>query len=204
MPGSLVSVEIDQTTIKQLEKLAGFDTVATKHFAQAMKVAVAIGTSKTIAELRTVANDQRGVMAGEVGGNFEPLAPINPRIAENRIKGISEVHGTMDIVGIVGDTTGKYLRMAESGRGPGKHPPAVVMQDWAERNLGVTPAPSRATKKGKIIRDVSVGRALAHAIAQRGVKGHPIIKDVVAAIQRPVDDEFMQALNKIAAELGFK
>ena len=49
-----------------------------------------------------------------------------------------------------------------------------------------------------------MGRALAHAIAQRGVKGHPIIKDVVAAIQRPVDDEFMQALNKIAAELGFK
>jgi hypothetical protein len=204
MPGSLVDITIDQNMLKQLENLAGFDRVATPHLAQAMRVAVAIGERKTIAELRTVAQEQRGMMASEVGGNFEPLAPINPSIAENRIHGISETHGLMDVVGIVGDSTGKYLRMAESGRGPGKHPPAAVMQDWAERNLGVTPAPSRMTKKGKIIRDVSVGRALAHAIAQKGVKGRPIIKDVIAAINNPVNEQFQAALLRIAAELGFK
>lgn len=206
MAGPLVSIELEKMDTESLARLAGFDEVAGRQFVSAMAVVVAIGAKKTIADIREIANVQRDQMAGEVGGDFTPLAPIDANIAANRIKGAYESHGTMDIVGIVGDTSpgARYLRLVEKGRGPGGHPPAAKLQDWAERVLGVQPAAPRVTKKGKAIRDVSVGRALAHAIAQKGVKGHALLELVAAAIEGPVNAQFEAALVRIAGELGFK
>ncbi len=199
-----VVLEDESELLKNLQRLSGFNEVAGPHIEKAMRVATRIGEQKVISELVALANQNRAAMTSEVGGDFEPLAPVNPKTPASRIQGFVQVNGGMDVTGVIGDRNKKYLRLTEGGRGPGKHPPAKVLQDWAERVLGVVPAPVRRTKKGREIRDVSVGKALAHAIAQKGIKGSPVMEKSEAAIHRHVVDLFEAELVKIAAELGFK
>lgn len=205
MPG-IMSVVIDEQgeLLKHLERLAGFEQVAGPHFEAAMRTAVAMGKSKVISELKDIAEANRSAMAGELDGNMQPLAPVNPKVPGFRIAGLVATQGPMNVIGIVGDVNKKYLRLTEAGRGPGKHPPARALQDWAEKVLGVTPGPSRTTKKGRVIRDLSAGRAIAHAIAARGIKGSPVMEKSGEAVEKHILQLFEAELRKIAAELGFK
>jgi hypothetical protein len=205
MPG-LVSVTLDENSelLRNLEKFANFDQIAGTHFESAMRVAVSMGKQKVIAELVAVANQNRSAMVSEVGGDFTPLAPVSAKTPGNRISGMVSVQGPLNIVGIIGDIKKTYLRLTEGGRGPGRRPPAAKLQDWAERTLGVVPAPPRVTKKGRVIRDVSVGRALSDAIAKKGIKPSPVMEKSAREIEKHVMGLFEKELLKIAAELGYK
>lgn len=198
-----MSVVADEATMENLARLAQFDEIAGPHLEAAMTRAVAIGKTKVISELVAAAESNRSAMASELGGDMQPLAPVNPKVPSFRITGTVARAGATDIVGIVGDVNKKYMRLTEGGRGPGKHPPAKALQDWAEKVLGVTPEPPRVTKKGRVIRDLSAGRAIAHAIAEKGIKGSPVMEKSGEAVERHVMELFEIELKKIAAELGF-
>ncbi len=199
-----VVLEDESELLRNMQKLAGFNEVAGPHIEKAMRIATKMGEQKVISELVALANENRSAMTSEIGGDFTPLAPVNPKTPSGKIQGFVQVDGPMDVTGVVGDRSKKYLRMTEAGRGPGKHPPARALQDWAERVLGVVPAPVRVTKKGREIRDVSVGRALSKAIAEKGVRGSPVMAKSEEAVRAHVMGLFEAELLKIAAELGFK
>lgn len=210
MPG-FMSVVIEEENKGQLEamsKLANFDEIASPRFESAMRVAVVMGKRKVIAELQAIAELNRSAMISGLGGDMQPLAPVNPKVPSMRISDLVVAHGAMDITGIIGDPTKKYLRLTEGGRGPGRHPPARKLQDWAENVLGVQPGPGRIIKsgkrKGQHVRDVSAGRAIAHAIAERGIKGSPVMEKSGEAVEKHVMQLFEVELRKIAAELGYK
>lgn len=210
MPG-IVSVVIEEQNQGQLEKLsrlADFDRIAQPLMVDAMFTTMAIGKGKVISELRSVAEANRGAMISQLGGDIIPLAPVNPKIPQMRISSLVAGQGGMNVMGIIGDANKKYLRLTQDGRGPGKHPPVSKLQDWAENVLGVQPVPGKVIKsgkrKGQVRRDVSAGRAISHAIAQKGIKGSPVIEKSEEAVQKHILQLFDGVLKKIAEELGFK
>lgn len=210
MPG-MMSVVIEEENKGQLDamsKLANFDAIAGPHLLSAMNVAVAIGKRKVISELQTIAESNRSAMISGLGGDMQPLAPVNPKVPSIRITSIVQSQGAMNIIGIVGDINKKYLRLTEGGRGPGRHPPAAKLQTWAENVLGVQPGPGRIIKsgkrKGQHVRDLTAGRAIAHAIAQKGIKGSPVMVESGESVEKHIMQLFEVELKKIAAELGYK
>lgn len=202
----VVSVTVEEHGLReQLERLAGFDQAANRRFQGAMYHAVAAMKQELVSDLVTLAEQNRGEMAGGVGSDITPLAPVNPGAPQRMIGTAVAVNGPGDVIGVVGSHSKKnYMQLVEEGRPSGKHPPAARLQDWAEKVLGVTPAPPRRTKKGREIRDVSVGRALAHAIAQKGIRGTPTKEKTLARTKGKIEGIFEKALLEIAADLGFK
>lgn len=206
----IISVAVEESGIReQLERLAGFDQAATVEFTGAMHHAVNATKQQLVSDLVTMAEANRGEMRSSLGSNIVPLAPVNPESPQRMIGVAVAVNGPADVIGVVGSHSKKnYMQLVEEGRPAGKHPPAARLQAWAEAVLGVQPGPSRTVKsgknKGQVRKDVSVGRAIAHAIATKGIRPSPTKEKSLAEVKGKVDQIFGQALAGIARRLGFK
>lgn len=207
----IVSVEIDEIGLKQLEMLQGFDSVATQEFKGAMMHAVNIGKQVTVSDMVSLAEANRAAMRGSLGSGIEPLAPVNPASPGRNLDVTVAVNGPGDVIGVIGPHSGTaqmYIRTTQQGRAPGRIPGSRKLEVWAENVLGVVPKPPKVTKRGKNAGksrpDNSAGRAIAIAIGQKGIRPSPSFEKSLLKAKARIDAVFAESLVKIAAKLGFK
>ena len=98
-----------------------------------------------------------------------------------------------------------YYKYIENGRGPGKFPPIVKIQEWVERKK-ILPRPMI---NGKLPSQESLSFLIARHIAENGTEGKEVLlktkeyinniyrQKIQDAIQKDFENYFLQILDKI-------
>ena len=98
-----------------------------------------------------------------------------------------------------------YYKYIENGRGPGKFPPIVKIQEWVERKK-ILPRPMI---NGKLPSQESLSFLIARHIAENGTEGNDVLlktneyinniyrQKIQDAIQKDFENYFLQILDKI-------
>ena len=98
-----------------------------------------------------------------------------------------------------------YYKYIENGRGPGKFPPIVKIQEWVERKK-ILPRPMI---NGKLPSQESLSFLIARHIAENGIEGKEVLlktkeyinniyrQKIQDAIQKDFENYFLQILDKI-------
>lgn len=188
-----MSMELTGIT-EQIKKLEEMDHPATQRLYNGMKKIAAIADRKVAADMSALASSNLSAMRGGLSGGLTPLAPANPALPGKMIEHNTYIRGNYDVVGVVKSRSRRYMRMAQQGRGPGKHPPQSQMRKWVAGVLGIS-----GEKEIK-----QAAAVVGHAIAMQGVSGTPTLEKSREAIMGVLMEIMKAEMDKLMEELAVK